>query len=753
MGYSVKFTIKANVRFNLYVALKLLSCCFFAILLFYTTPTFASQGQTAIDPAVLKEFEKAKKLLSQNDYEHYQQGSHLITELEKKLIKSKNYDQLLYLYLEISYFYVSTFDYATSKKILDKVERILQKHNNNCIRGEYYEHLAVFYNSQGNEALDEKYTLLAEQFLKKYAPLEKQVDMYYNLTLLYLKKEDWNRTLENSLKYLEVNEKTKGDPDQPETNLFIAESYYHLGKTNEALKHLAIVQKSDIFQHHDEDYLLQSRYYMILGKINEKLNNYKEATKNFKAANDFLKKRLIYRVVKMNLSLNQQRELEIKNIEFQSIIKQNILKSENVKYKNYLLIICLVAIIILIVLLYFQYRNAKFKSSINDLLREKNDMLHHANAELETALNIKKKLLDTISHELRTPIYTLNGLLHLMEEDQSNYETNIEQLQASVQNLYSLSGNIIEINVIDSLEKDYVPKKDVVVLNDLLVKILTIVEKNRKNNNVGSLILDGRIPNKLIFDEAKLYQVLFSLIDNAFKFSKNGTIEIETRKINESNETITVQFTVKDTGIGIKDEIKEKIYDLFFQGSDKINYEYGGTGLGLTLVKKTLALFNKTISIDSEPDKGTTITFSLDFDVYKDTAEKVPAQTKNVKDPSAIRILLVEDNKTNQLITQKIIAKKGYSCDVANDGAEACKMVEANDYDVILMDIMMPIMDGFEASDYISKLKPNIPIVALTAISEEVNRELFSASKIRKVLGKPVDVQELYETILLYISE
>ena len=108
------------------------------------------------------------------------------------------------------------------------------------------------------------------------------------------------------------------------------------------------------------------------------------------------------------------------------------------------------------------------------------------------ALNVKKKLLDTISHELRTPIYTLNGLLHLMEEDKSNYDNNIEQLQASVQNLYSLSGNIIEINVIDSLESEYIPKKDVISLNELLAKILAIVEKNRKNKNSGNTKLQNK---------------------------------------------------------------------------------------------------------------------------------------------------------------------------------------------------------------------------------------------------------------------
>ena len=748
----VKFTKRTLCAKNQSMIVKLLSIGFFVFVFFTSSPIYAFQGQTVIDPKVLKEFEEARKVLDVDDYEHYQQGSKMINELEKKLIDAKNFDQLLYLYLEISYYYITKFDYTSSKKVLDKAEKILSEHNNNCIRGEYYEHLAVFYNSQGNEKLDEKYTLLAEQYLKKYAPKVKQVDMYYNLTLLYLKKEDWKATLDNGFKYLEVNKETGGDLDQPEVNLLIAESYYHLNQFEEALEHLEVAKNSTIFQNHDEDFLLKSRYFSVLGKLYQKQGKYKESAENLRIASDYFKKRLVYRIVKMNHSLNQKRELEIKNIEFQSIIKENELRRENEKYKNSLLVIFPIAIITLMVLLYFQYRNAKFKNYTNKLLNEKNEMLHKVNSELETALGIKKKLLDTISHELRTPIYTLNGLLHLMEEDKSDYEKNIEQLQASVQKLYSLSGNIIEINVIDSLEKDYVPKKDIVEVEELLNKILTTVKKSRINNNTATLNYDSRIPKKLIFDEAKLYQVLFSLIDNAFKFSKNSNVIVEVNKINQNAEKIEIQFVIKDTGIGINQEIKEKIYDLFFQGSEKINYEYGGSGLGLTLVKKTLELFNKNISIDSEPNKGTTISFSLDFEKYHEDLNTIPIK-KEIKDPSAITILLVEDNKTNQLITQKIITKKGYKCEIANDGLEACKKIDEKDYNLVLMDIMMPIMDGFEASDYISKKKPHIPIVALTAISEEINKELFVAASIKKVLSKPVNVEELYDTILQLVTE
>lgn len=727
------------------------SLCLMCLFFFFSIPSFAISQQSAIDSTVLKEFEKAKKLIAQNNYELYEQGNQIINTLEKKLISQKNYDQLLYLYLEISYFHITQYDYNSSKRTLDKAGRLLEKHNNNSIRGEYYEHLAVFYNAQGMTALDEKYTLLSQIYLTKYAPKEKQVDLYYNLTLLYLNKEDWNRTLLNSLKFLKINEETGGDSDQPEIDLFIAESYYNLNQYDKAFQYLDTVKKSKVYLKHDDDFVLKSRYYLILGELYEKQGRYKEAASNLKIANDYFKKRLVYRVVKLNKSLNQKRELEVKNIEFQSVIKENQLKNENLKYKNYLLILCLITIISLLIVLYFQYRNTKLKNFSNHLLNEKNALLYKANSELEGALNIKKKLLDTISHELRTPINTLNGLLYLMKEDKTNYAKNIDQLQASVQNLYNLSGNIIEINVLDTFDNDYIPKKDVVPLKELIEKILTVIKKNRNNNNSSSLLFDNSIPDKLLLDEAKLYQVLFSLIDNAFKFTKNGNVIVEVKKMLENENKTEIQFIIRDTGIGIAPDIMDKIYDLFFQGSEKINYEYGGSGLGLTLVKKTLALFNKTITIDSEPNKGTAISFSLDFENYQENEEsETPSEPKKIKDPSKIRILLVEDNKINQMITKKIITKKGYVCDVANNGFEACNIVKENDYCVILMDIMMPIMDGFEAADYISKFKPEIPIVALTAISEDVNKELFKASKIKKVLSKPVDVEDLYKTIIFY---
>jgi len=146
-SYCVKTTSETIFGTNWIISSKLVSYCFVVALFFLNASVFASQQQNAIDPYILIQFEKAQKLFEDNAYEHYVEGTQIITKIEKELIAKKNYDQLMYLYLEISYFYVTKFDYVSSKKVLDKVDKILSKHNNNCISGEYYEHLAVFYNS------------------------------------------------------------------------------------------------------------------------------------------------------------------------------------------------------------------------------------------------------------------------------------------------------------------------------------------------------------------------------------------------------------------------------------------------------------------------------------------------------------------------------------------------------------------------------------------------------------------------------
>ncbi|WP_428225559.1 response regulator [Flavobacterium sp.] len=689
--------------------------------------------------SIVNRFEEAKTLLLTNDYLAYEQGNKLLLILEQELIAQKDYKQLEELYLEISAFHLTQYDYTTSKKVLEKLDLILKQHPDNIVRGSYYEHLSIFYNVQDSLAQEEKYTLLSEKYYTKYAPESYKVDMYYNLAILYLKKENWKLTLANSLKYLTLNEQLGGDKDQPEVFLFVAESFLKLNQLKNAILYLNKVEQSKFYNANSEDFLLRSRYFLVSGLINQKKGNYQLASEHLRIANVFFKKRLIERVVKTNQSLNQKRSLQLKNLEFQSIIKQNELKNENSRYKNYLLGLFLLIIVILLFFSYYQYRTAKFKALSNQLLDAKNN-------ELLEALKIKKKLLDTFSHELRTPINTLSGNLHLLQKDRSNLDEQLEIMENAIQNLLNLSNTVIELHILEGFDTDYKPQRDKVVLGELIHRITDSIAKKRNYHLQTILNIDPGIDDKVWFDRRRLSHLLYCLIDNAFKFSKSNPVTVQLTLLDNQEDSTRIRFKIQDQGIGISDEVKSRILDLFVQGSEKINYEFGGSGLGLTLANRIIHLYNETLTIESELGKGTTVCFDLTFEKYKENEPTVvPISYK-----SDLKILLVEDNKVNQLMTKKIVVQKGFTCDIADNGLEAVKKVEAQDYDLILMDIMMPVMDGFEASLKITASKPEIPIVALTAVSETMNKRKFEECHIRKVLSKPVDVEELYNVILEY---
>ena len=208
-----------------------------------------------------------------------------------------------------------------------------------------------------------------------------------------------------------------------------------------------------------------------------------------------------------------------------------------------------------------------------------------------------------------------------------------------------------------------------------------------------------------------------------------------------------INFKISDTGIGISKEKIATVYDLFCQGSDEINLKYGGTGIGLALADKIIKLYDSQIIIESELDLGTSVSFSLNFkkDILKERVNVLIP--KSIKDKNKIKILVVEDNKINMLLVTKILKNNGFSFVTAFNGQEAVDLVKKESFSIILMDIMMPIMDGFEASFIISQLRKEIPIVALTAISEEINKEKFEKSSIKKVINKPLNVNELLNII------
>ncbi|RTE52673.1 response regulator [Arenibacter aquaticus] len=395
------------------------------------------------------------------------------------------------------------------------------------------------------------------------------------------------------------------------------------------------------------------------------------------------------------------------------------------------------------------YRNNQIKLKTNDLLQTKNNELQAARDAAVMAMEAKTNFLSTVSHELRTPLYAVTGLTHLLLEENptESQKEHLKSLKFSGDYLLNFINDILQINKIDAdkleaLQIDFNLKK-------ILTEVINSLHQSAKANNTKLVLeFDENIPSHLLGDPLKLSQVFINLIGNGIKFTKDGQVTIIAKLVKKVEENLTIYFEVKDNGIGIDPEKQLNIFDSFEQGSIQINREYGGTGLGLTIVKSLLGLFGSKIQLKSEEGKGSSFFFEVDLKSKDDLIEDIPFEiTEEAYDFSGLHILIVEDNKINQVITKKMLNKKNISCDIANNGLEAVAMVRKTDYDCILMDIHMPGISGEEATIEIRKFNRLVPIIALTAISLDDSLESFYAAGCNDVVTKPFKPEVFYQKI------
>ncbi|MCZ6593395.1 MAG: response regulator, partial [Bacteroidetes bacterium] len=289
-------------------------------------------------------------------------------------------------------------------------------------------------------------------------------------------------------------------------------------------------------------------------------------------------------------------------------------------------------------------------------------------------------------------------------------------------------------------------------VRELIESIVASFEYTRlQNDNRVYIQVSKNIPQYIRGNAVRLSQILMNLVGNAYKFTDSGDIYIQADSLEVSDTETTIHFLVKDNGIGIAKDKQQAIFDEFSQ-LDSLNYNYPGTGLGLPIVKKLLALSNSTIRIESELGKGSVFSFKLTFDIsVKENLQEDVAllDTNFLKNK---KILIVEDNHINQIVTQKILEKNKVKCYLAENGKEAIYCLKENKFDLILMDLNMPIMDGFVATRTIREFNTTVPIVALTAVEiEEVRNKIYS-SGMNDIIVKPYDVTKFIQTILTNIK-
>ncbi|WP_338791968.1 response regulator [Bernardetia sp. Wsw4-3y2] len=395
---------------------------------------------------------------------------------------------------------------------------------------------------------------------------------------------------------------------------------------------------------------------------------------------------------------------------------------------------------------------SKVKERTAELMATNED-LKKAKEQAEAATKTKEQFLSTMSHEIRTPLNAIIGMTHLLKNDRLEGEMaeNIEILEFSAQNLLSLINSVLDISKMEAGKMAFEQAEF-----DLPALIQNTVEIFKARADENNILLrsnvDKNIPKSLLGDSTRLSQILNNLIGNAIKFTDEGTVTITVRLLHHKTEKVELLFAVSDTGIGISPEKINSIFDDFSQAEEDTSRKYGGTGLGLAITKQLVELQGGTINVMSTMMVGSTFSFQLGFKIGKiqPITANLPDAT-NIKNLKGVNILIVEDNKVNQILVRKFLNNWGANYQIAENGQIAVDLFKKNNFDVILMDLQMPVMDGYESARQIRLLEENTdkftPIIALTASTLLNERERIVQVGMNDFLSKPFNPNELYQKI------
>lgn len=419
--------------------------------------------------------------------------------------------------------------------------------------------------------------------------------------------------------------------------------------------------------------------------------------------------------------------------------RTNQLQAEVVATKsnvNSILLIVSACSFIGLIALFLGLRNRK---KLIKELKIKNKKYLLAKEEAEKLSKAKNSFFSTVSHELRTPLYGVVGLTTILLDDPSlkHHNEDLKSLKFSADYLLALINDVLEINKIEFENID--GKNTEFSIRELIKKIVVSFEYMRiQNNNKIILNISDTVPKILIGNTIRLSQVLMNLIGNACKFTKDGRIDISVTGSKLENDHIGLTFSIKDTGVGIPEEKQDLIFEEFSQLYNQ-NYKYKGTGLGLPIVKKLLLLEDSEIKLKSEVGKGSTFSFTLNLKTYKNllaTQLEITSQDNLLQNK---RILIAEDNQISQMVTRKILENNQMECTIAENGQVAVEQAKRSNFDLILMDINMPIKNGLEAAKEIRKFNKEIPILALTAVEIDEMKNNILNSGMNDIIVKPYD--------------
>jgi signal transduction histidine kinase/CheY-like chemotaxis protein len=383
--------------------------------------------------------------------------------------------------------------------------------------------------------------------------------------------------------------------------------------------------------------------------------------------------------------------------------------------------------------------------------REAEDEMRAAKEVAEKAAMARSEFLSMMSHEIRTPLNAVVGFTYLLLQGKylPEQEEQLHLLKFSAENLLALINDILDFNKIES-GKVLLEKTSFNLLKLINQVRNTNFTKAQDNGNNIRVMFDTQIPQLVMGDPLRIGQVVNNLVSNAVKFTHNGIIVIEGMLMKQTQDVAQIQITVKDNGIGIAPENQKKIFEIFTQASDSTTRQYGGSGLGLAICNGLLEIMHSHITLESTLGKGSAFSFILNIPYVTHSAQYVAENEKAVAadpDLSGTKVLLVEDNNVNTLVATTFLKRWNTIIDTADNGKMALEKIKANTYHIILMDLHMPEMNGYEACKHIMEIKPKLPVIALTASAMlNIRDKAFEVGMIDYVT-KPFEPNELYEKI------
>ena len=438
------------------------------------------------------------------------------------------------------------------------------------------------------------------------------------------------------------------------------------------------------------------------------------------------------------------------------------LKPEKVDEATFIISLSACLVLILFVYSHFYASFTKALTQLSDTAEQQDALASKFERAIEKAnksSEAKSEFLSTMSHEIRTPLNAVIGMtdLLIMGGPRPDQKENLEVLKFSAGNLLSIVNDVLDFNKIESGKLIF--ERTRLNLHDLMNSICggqTIIARQKGLN--FNLDVDSALQKKTLFgDPTRIAQIVFNLVSNAIKFTTQGDILVKVACIEDRHDRLTVNFMVKDTGIGIPQDRLDVIFEPFTQESVSTTRQYGGTGLGLAIVKRLLELQGLKISVNSALNKGSEFSFNMEFPVATEKQAVINKKTPTVIQTEAeafgsMRVLIAEDNPVNVMLMKKLLSKWNISPFIAENGERAVEFMQYGNFDIILMDLQMPVMNGFDAAIEIRKMadprKANIPIIALTASALFDIKDRVYNSGMNDYVSKPFKPDELYEKIL-----